>query len=189
MAGKDHFVPIALTTVIPSFSSLLLPRGMMLHLPGPWPLLLLLLLGSWGPVPPAAAPPPGVTAVRWFITEHVRAGPVRCSTEMPQINYRPNICKGQNTFLQESFQNVVATCQQPNMNCKNGLGNCHKSAGRVNMTYCLLTGRRPQCTYRTTYQNQFYIVACNNSQPGYPPNLLLPVHLDDTVPLGPTHFG
>ena len=188
MAGKDHFVPIALTTVIPSFSFLLLPSWMMLCLPGPWPLLLL-LLGSWGPVPPAAARPPGFTAVQWFQTQHLRANQVQCRTEMPRINNLLPKCKGRNTFLVESFQNVLATCQQPNRTCKNGLGNCHQSAGRVSMTNCLLIGSQPQCSYRTTYQNQFYIVACNDSQPGYPPNLLLPIHLDDTVPLGPTHFG
>ncbi|VCW67633.1 unnamed protein product, partial [Gulo gulo] len=151
---------------------------MMLDLLGPF-LLLLVLLGSWGPVP-LAARPRNVTRVQWFEIQHIRAGPVQCRMEMSRVNNYTQHCKPGNTFLHSSLQNVATTCLLTNMTCRNGQNNCYQSANRIGMTYCSRTqGTYPNCNYSTTLQNWFYVVACERHQRGFPPNQLLPVHLDE----------
>ncbi|XP_059037002.1 ribonuclease K3-like [Mustela lutreola] len=151
---------------------------MMLDLLGPFPLLLL-LLGSWGPVHPLGAWAQPPTRAQWFAIQHISTGPVQCNMAMRRVNNYNQRCKPQNTFLHDTFQNVAATCLLPNRTCKNGQNNCHQSANRIGMTYCSHTGGTyPNCRYSTTPQNQFYTVACNPPQPGDPPYPLVPVHLD-----------
>uniref|UniRef100_A0A452QHP9 Ribonuclease A-domain domain-containing protein n=1 Tax=Ursus americanus TaxID=9643 RepID=A0A452QHP9_URSAM len=151
---------------------------MMLNLLGPFPLLLL-LLGSWGPVDPLGAWAQPRTRAQWFAIQHISGGPVQCNNAMRRVNNNNQRCKPQNTFLHTTFRNVAATCRLPTRPCRNGQNNCHRSARPIGMTFCNLTGGRfPNCRYRTTRQNQFYTVACNRPQPGDPPYPLVPVHLD-----------
>ncbi|XP_022377225.1 ribonuclease K3-like [Enhydra lutris kenyoni] len=168
---------------------------MMLDLLGPFPLLLVLLV-SWGPVP-LAARPRNVTRVQWFEIQRIRAGPVQCGTEMSRVNNYTQHCKPGNTFLHSSLQNVATTCLLTNFffffltnnSCRNGQNNCYQSANRIGMTYCSRTqGTYPNCNYSTTLQNQFYVLGCERHQRGFPPNQLLPVHLDKTIPLVHLHF-
>uniref|UniRef100_A0A452T3Y1 Ribonuclease A-domain domain-containing protein n=1 Tax=Ursus maritimus TaxID=29073 RepID=A0A452T3Y1_URSMA len=137
-------------------------EDMMLDLLGPFPLLLL-LLGSWAPVHPLGDCAQPSATLRTFIIKHLRAGPVQCNREMPRVNILNRRCKGQNTFLHDSLNNVAATCLLPSMNCTNSTRtNCHQSASPIGMTYCNLTGGRfPNCSYSTTPQHRFYVVACD----------------------------
>ncbi|XP_004402206.1 PREDICTED: ribonuclease K6 [Odobenus rosmarus divergens] len=151
---------------------------MMLDLLGPFPLLLL-LLGSWGSVHPLGAWAQRPSRAQWFAIQHISAGPVQCNNAMSVVNIYNQRCKPQNTFLQDSYHNVAATCLLPNRICRNGQNNCHQSANPIRMTYCYHTGGSyPNCRYSTTLQNQLYTVACNPPQPGDPPYPLVPVHLD-----------
>ncbi|XP_039101141.1 ribonuclease K6 [Hyaena hyaena] len=151
---------------------------MMLDFLGRFPLLLL-LLGLWEPVHPLCAQPQSLTRAQWFEIQHVRSSHVNCNREMNGVNNYTRNCKSHNTFLQDSFKNVSDTCLLPNVTCKNGLRNCHQSPQRINMTDCNLTaGRYPICSYRNSYPQMFYIIACDPPQQGDPPYPLVPVHLD-----------
>uniref|UniRef100_A0A673TFP7 Ribonuclease A family member k6 n=2 Tax=Suricata suricatta TaxID=37032 RepID=A0A673TFP7_SURSU len=151
---------------------------MMLDLLGRFPLLLL-LLGLWGPVCPLCAQPPPLTRAQWFKIQHVRSSLVNCNREMNGVNNYTQNCKSRNTFLQDSFKSVSDTCLLPNITCKNGLHNCHKSQRPISMTNCSLTaGRYPNCNYKTSYPQKFYIIACDPPQQGDPPYPWVPVHLD-----------
>jgi len=151
---------------------------MMLDLLGLFPLILL-LLGSCGPVQPLGAWAQHLTEAQKFEISHIRSGPVQCHNEMPRVNSLKGKCKGENTFLHDSFRNVAATCLLPNRICRNGQNNCHQSTNPIRMTYCYHTGGTyPDCRYSTTPKYQFYTVACNRPQPGDPPYRLVPVHLD-----------
>ncbi|XP_047592993.1 ribonuclease K6-like [Lutra lutra] len=161
----------------------------MLDLLGPFPLLLV-LLGSWEPVSPLDDWAQSSVTVQTFMLRHLRPGPVNCQTAMPRVNLQDRRCKPENTFLHDTLENVAATCGLRNMTCRNGRDNCYRSRYRINMTYCNRTrATYPNCSYSTTLQNQFYVVACECRQPGFPPNRLLPVHLDETTPLVHLHFG
>ncbi|XP_030881834.1 ribonuclease K3-like [Leptonychotes weddellii] len=150
---------------------------MMLDLLGPFPLFLL-LLGSSGPGLASGAWAQ-LTGFQKFIIKHIGVAPVQCNNAMHAVNNLNRICKPQNTFLHDSIQNVSDTCLLPNIRCKNKRDNCHRSANPIGMTYCNLTGGTyPDCRYSTTPQYQRYTVACNPPEPGDPPYLLVPVHLD-----------
>uniref|UniRef100_A0A8D1JSU5 Epididymal protein 3B n=1 Tax=Sus scrofa TaxID=9823 RepID=A0A8D1JSU5_PIG len=87
-------------------------------------------------------------------------------------------CKPQNTFLHDSFQDVVTACNLPNITCKNGQNNCHQSAKPVSLTQCSFTGGNyPNCRYKDAAQYKFFIVACK----GDPPYPFVPVHLDKII--------
>uniref|UniRef100_A0A8D1U3T1 Ribonuclease A-domain domain-containing protein n=1 Tax=Sus scrofa TaxID=9823 RepID=A0A8D1U3T1_PIG len=87
-------------------------------------------------------------------------------------------CKPQNTFLHDSFQDVVTACNLPNITCKNGQNNCHQSAKPVSLTQCTFTGGNyPNCRYKDAAQYKFFIVACK----GDPPYPFVPVHLDKII--------
>uniref|UniRef100_G1MB87 Ribonuclease A-domain domain-containing protein n=1 Tax=Ailuropoda melanoleuca TaxID=9646 RepID=G1MB87_AILME len=152
---------------------------MMLDLLGPFPLLLL-LLGSWGPVHPLGDWAQPSATVRTFQIKHLREHRVQCNREMRRVNILDQRCKDQNTFLYDSLHNVAATCLLPSMRCRNRTQmNCHQSESPINMTYCNLTGGRfPNCRYSTALQYRFYVVACNPRLPRDPPYPLVPVHLD-----------
>uniref|UniRef100_A0A7N5P3F2 Ribonuclease A-domain domain-containing protein n=1 Tax=Ailuropoda melanoleuca TaxID=9646 RepID=A0A7N5P3F2_AILME len=151
---------------------------MMLGLLGPFPLLLL-LLGSWGPVHPLGASAQPRTRAQWFAIQHISGGPVQCNNAMRRVNNNNQRCKPQNTFLHTTFPIEERRGVGELQGQENGQNNCHRSARRIGMTYCNLTGGRfPNCRYRTTPQNRFYTVACNRRQPGDPPYRLVPVHLD-----------
>ncbi|XP_045863779.1 ribonuclease K3-like [Meles meles] len=153
---------------------------MMLNLLGPFPLLLV-LLGSWEPVHPLDDWAQSSVTVQTFMLRHLRPHPVNCQTAMPRVNLQNRRCKPENTFLHDSLNNVAATCLLRNITCRNGRTNCHRSRYRIRMTYCLYTGGTDRnCSYSTTPQNRFYVVACERRQRGFPPNRLLPVHLDKT---------
>ncbi|KAL2790269.1 ribonuclease K6 precursor [Daubentonia madagascariensis] len=145
-------------------------------------LLLLLLLGLWGPVCPLCAQPKHLTRAHWFEIQHIRPNPLQCNRAMSGVNNYTRHCKPQNTFLHDSFQNVAAACDLLNIVCKNGRNNCHQSSKPVNMTDCRLTsGKYPQCRYRDVAQYKFFIVACDPPQKSDPPYHLVPVHLDSIV--------
>ncbi|XP_012905916.1 ribonuclease K3-like [Mustela putorius furo] len=75
--------------------------------------------------------------------------------------------------------NVTITCSWPNRTCRPRGNNCHQSANPINVTSHYHTrGRYPDCSYSTTPQNKFYVVAWDPHQPGYSPNCLTPVGLD-----------
>nr|XP_012608136.2 LOW QUALITY PROTEIN: ribonuclease 8-like [Microcebus murinus] len=146
-------------------------------------LLLLLLLGLWVANTPVSAKPRHMTSSQWFQTQHVQPSPQGCNSAMRHINKYTKHCKNLNTFLHESFSGVVATCQSPNIACKNGHENCHKSQEPVSLTSCEHTsGKYPDCRYKERQMDAFFIVACDPPQQednvGYP---LVPVHLDDVV--------
>ncbi|XP_022377214.1 ribonuclease K3-like [Enhydra lutris kenyoni] len=157
---------------------------MMLDFLGPFPLLLL-LLGSWGLVHPLCHSAQPSTSVQTFTIQHLRASPAQCNSAMRLVNNPNWTCIGQNSFLQDSIlelhhlQNVTITCSWPNRTCRPHGNNCHQSANPTNTTSCYHTGGRyPDCSYSTTPQNRFYVVAWDPRQPGYPPNRLTPVGLD-----------
>ncbi|XP_004694743.1 PREDICTED: ribonuclease K6 [Condylura cristata] len=144
--------------------------------------LFLALLGLWGPVLPLCAWPNYLTRAHWFEIQHIQPSPLQCTKAMSGVNNYTQHCKPENTFLHDSFQNVAATCDLPNITCKNGQKNCHQSPKPVNMTQCSLTqGKYPNCNYREVAQHKFFIIACNRPQKSDPPYQLVPVHLDKVV--------
>ncbi|XP_036303742.1 ribonuclease 7 [Pipistrellus kuhlii] len=147
------------------------------------PLVLLLLLGLWVAEVPISAKPKGMTSAQWFQTQHVQPSPKACKGAMGNINKHTKHCKPLNTFLHESFSSVAATCQSPNIACKNGQNNCHQSKGPVSLTSCELTsGKYPNCNYKENATHASYIIACNPPQKGDAKQFhLVPVHLDKVV--------
>nr|XP_010333412.1 ribonuclease 8-like [Saimiri boliviensis boliviensis] len=147
------------------------------------PLLLLLLLGLWVVEIPVSAKPKGMTPSQWFKTQHVQPSPRACNSAMRNINNYNKRCKDLNTFLHEPFSSVAATCQTPNITCKNGHHkNCHQSHGSLSLTMCRLTsGKYPDCRYKEEHLKKSYIVACDPPQQGDPEYSLVPVHLDKVV--------
>nr|CDG31991.1 TPA: ribonuclease A E2 [Callithrix jacchus] len=159
------------------------PSGeMALAREGCCPLLLLLLLELWVTEIPVSAKQKGMTPSQWFKTQHVQPSPQACDLAMRNINNYKKWCKDLNTFLHEPFSSVAATCQTPNITCKNGHKNCHQSHGPVSLTMCGLTsGKYLNCRYKEEHQNKSYIVACDPLQQGDPEYPLVPVHLDKVV--------
>ncbi|XP_057581052.1 ribonuclease 7-like [Hippopotamus amphibius kiboko] len=147
------------------------------------PLLLLLLLGLWVVEDPVSAKPSHMTSAQWFETQHVQPRPQRCDHAMRKINKYSKRCKVLNTFLHESFSNVTATCQTPNIACKRHRKNCHQSQKPVSLTMCKLTSRRyPDCRYKEKKLMAPYIVACDPPQNGDSGKFkLVPVHLDNVL--------
>nr|Q8SPZ4.1 RecName: Full=Ribonuclease 8; Short=RNase 8; Flags: Precursor [Saguinus oedipus]AAL89650.1 RNase 8 [Saguinus oedipus] len=146
------------------------------------PLLLLLLLGLWVAEIPVSAKPESMTPSQWFKTQDVQPSPQACDSAMRNINNYKKWCKDLNTFLHEPFSSVAATCQTPNITCKNGHKNCHQSHRPVSLTMCgLISGKYLNCKYKEEHQNKSYIVACDPPQQGDPEYPLVPVHLDKVV--------
>ncbi|XP_037357844.1 ribonuclease 7-like [Talpa occidentalis] len=144
-------------------------------------LLLLLLLGLWVAEVPVSAKPKNMTSAQWFETQHVQLSPQQCNAAMANINKYMKRCKNINTFLHEPFSTVAATCQTPNIACKNGRDNCHQSQECVSSTSCELTsGTYPGCKYKERQMDAFFIVACEPPQAKDNQSYqLVPVHLDN----------
>ncbi|KAG8509757.1 Ribonuclease 7 [Galemys pyrenaicus] len=147
------------------------------------PLLLLLLLGLWVAEVPVSAKPKNMTSAQWFETQHVQPNHQQCNTAMANINKYTKNCKNLNTFLHESFSEVATTCHTPKIACKNGRDNCHQSQKRMFLTQCQLTsGKYPDCRYKETQMNAFFIVACEAPQAKDDQSYqLVPVHLDKVI--------
>lgn len=144
--------------------------------------LLLLLLGMWWAVRPLGAVPKNLTKARWFEIQHIQSRLLPCNKAMSGVNNYTRHCKPENTFLHNSFQDVIAVCDLPNIICKNGQHNCHQSPKPVNLTQCnLIAGRYPDCRYHDAAQYKFFVVACDPPQKTDPPYHLVPVHLDKIV--------
>ncbi|XP_017203665.1 ribonuclease 8 [Oryctolagus cuniculus] len=143
-------------------------------------LLLLLLLGLWVAERPVTAKPKNMTSAQWFETQHVQPTPQPCNSAMSRINQYTKHCKSLNTFLHESFTSVIPTCNTPNVACKNGRNNCHKSPQPVSLSTCAhVSGSYPGCKYKEKHLKKAYIVACDPPQKGDSwHSKLLPVHLD-----------
>ncbi|XP_020033171.1 ribonuclease K6 [Castor canadensis] len=143
---------------------------------------LLLLVGLWTLVCPRCAQPKHLTKAHWFEIQHIQLSPQQCNMAMSGVNNYTQHCKPENTFLHNSFQNVAAACDLPNITCKNGENNCHLSAQPVNMTQCRLrVGKYPDCLYSHAVQDKFFIIACAPPQKSDPPYHLVPIHLDKIV--------
>ncbi|XP_070374902.1 non-secretory ribonuclease-like [Equus asinus] len=147
-------------------------------------LCLLLLLGILGMVISYHATPASLTRAQWFEIQHIKnMTHRRCNNEMLRVNNYTKRCKNINTFLHTTFAFVASVCNTPNVTCPTtGYMNCHNSSVQVDITDCNLTSA-PQpyknCTYRQTSARKYFIVACNNSQPGdNAAYSVVPVHLD-----------
>ncbi|KAM6201997.1 ribonuclease K6-like [Rhynchocyon petersi] len=153
---------------------------MVLDLLGRFPHLLL-LLGLLGPRCLLCTWPKNFTRAQWFEIQHIHSNP-QCNKAMSGVNKYTQHCKPENTFLHDSLDDVTAVCDLPQIICKNGQNNCHRSPKPINMTHCSLTaGSYPNCRYRDVALFKFFIVACNPPQKGDPPCPLVPVHLDKIV--------
>ncbi|XP_005862070.2 PREDICTED: LOW QUALITY PROTEIN: ribonuclease K3 [Myotis brandtii] len=169
-----NFTLIASTTTV---SSLFLHRKMVLDLLECFPPLLL-LLGLWGPVYSLYALPKNLTKAQWFEIQHIQPSPLQCNKAMHGVNNYTQHCKPQNTFLHDSFQNVVAACELPKSVCKKG----HQSPKPINLTNCNLTaGKYPNCHHKDAALYKFFIIACDLTHKRDPPSHLVPVHLDKVV--------
>ncbi|XP_006883173.1 PREDICTED: ribonuclease 8 [Elephantulus edwardii] len=146
-------------------------------------LLLALLLGLWVAEVPVSAKPHDMTSSQWFETQHVQPSLESCNTAMRNINKYTKRCKSLNTFIHSSFSNVAATCEAPNVTCKNGRENCHLSQEPAFMTMCdHVSGRYPDCNYKEKYVDAYFIVACDPAQQtDYQGYELVPVHFDEVV--------
>ncbi|EHB08179.1 Ribonuclease K6 [Heterocephalus glaber] len=139
---------------------------------------LLLLLGLLCPLWAVSQP---FTRFQWFAIQHVSPNPIAsCNVAMRPINQHLPRCKGTNTFLHDSLQNVINVCSLPNMRCQNGVNNCHRSASPVNKTVCRLIrgSTKPNCRYTARAMVANFVVACSPPRAGDPPDPLVPVHLD-----------
>ncbi|XP_037357817.1 ribonuclease pancreatic-like [Talpa occidentalis] len=76
-----------------------------------------------------------------------------------------------NTFVHASLAAVQAVCREPNIRCRNGQNNCHRSRNQMSITDCILTRRRPSPNYRTINRRASIIIACVGNPP-------VPVHFD-----------
>ncbi|XP_004609567.1 ribonuclease K6 isoform X2 [Sorex araneus] len=143
--------------------------------------LFFLLLGFWLPVWPLAMPR-NLTKAKWFEIQHIQPTPLQCEKAMSIVNNYTHHCKPENTFLHASFQDVAATCNMPNIDCKNGWKNCHQSPNPVSMTHCKLnSGKYPTCRYKDAARYKFFIIACEAPEKKDPSYQLVPVHLDRIV--------
>lgn len=144
--------------------------------------LFLLILGLWMPACPLNVWPKRLTKAQWFEIQHIQPKSLQCNKAMNVVNNYTLHCKPENSFLHDSFQNVAATCNLPNIVCKNGRKNCYQSPKPVNLTQCsLISGKYPLCRYRDAAQYKFFIIACEAPQKKDPPYKLVPVHLDKLV--------
>ncbi|XP_037357818.1 ribonuclease pancreatic-like [Talpa occidentalis] len=69
-----------------------------------------------------------------------------------------------NTFVHASLAAVQAVCREPNIRCKNGRNNCHRSRNQMSITDCILTRRYPIPNYKTINRKKFIIIACLGNQ-------------------------
>lgn len=82
-----------------------------------------------------------------------------------------NRCKTFNTFVHEDIWSIRNICGTDNVQCKNGMMNCHE--GVVRVTDCRETGssRAPNCRYRAAARTRRVVIACEG-------NPEVPVHFD-----------
>ncbi|XP_020839784.1 ribonuclease 8-like [Phascolarctos cinereus] len=135
--------------------------------------------------------PPGFTRAQWFNEQHVQYPKtiasndnIYCNNEMRRINNHTSRCKSFNTFLNYLGPAVIKVCLEPNISCMNpAMQNCHNSTTDVPLTNCQLTsGRYPNCSYRGTSKQAYFVVACDPPVPAdHSRSKLLPVHLDSTT--------
>ncbi|XP_032712990.1 ribonuclease K3-like [Lontra canadensis] len=110
--------------------------------------------------------------------QHLRPSTAQCNSAMCLVN-NPNWTWKNNLDTSKASGGKASDICWPNRTCRPRGNNCHQSANPINMTSCYHTGGRyPDCSYSTTPQNRFYIVAWDPRQPGYPPSCLTPVGLD-----------
>ncbi|ELK26233.1 PREDICTED: ribonuclease 4 [Myotis davidii] len=111
-----------------------------------------------------------------FLRQHVESrGPggtkLYCNTMMQTRGMTTPTCKQFNTFIHENIGTISNICNATNIQCKNGMMNCH--AGVVRVTDCKDTGSSPspKCSYQATASTRRIVIACQG-------NPLVPVHLD-----------
>ncbi|XP_037358860.1 ribonuclease pancreatic-like [Talpa occidentalis] len=93
-------------------------------------------------------------------------GPNYCKKEMKSRNISGKQC---NTFVHEPMEAVQAVCLEPNITCKNGRDNCHKSRSPMSITECFR--KKGRSSYKAINEKRYIIIACKG-------NPLLPVHYD-----------
>ncbi|XP_043836445.1 ribonuclease K3-like [Dromiciops gliroides] len=134
--------------------------------------------------------PRDFTPAQWFKKQHVqypktkvRNNDIYCNNEMRKVNNYTHQCKAFNTFLNYKYEDIISVCSKPNITCKNGKHNCHKSTSSIPITSCDLTsGCYSNCHYHGTSQVAYFVVACNPPLPAdYSKSKFLPVHLDSTT--------
>uniref|UniRef100_A0A4X2LX18 Ribonuclease A-domain domain-containing protein n=1 Tax=Vombatus ursinus TaxID=29139 RepID=A0A4X2LX18_VOMUR len=138
--------------------------------------------------------PPGFTEAQWFNEQHVQYPKtivsndnIYCNNEMRRVNNHIHRCKSFNTFLNYMLPDVISVCLKPNITCRNPkMQNCHNSTTAVPLTNCELTNLRaggyPNCRYRGTSKQAYFVVACDPPVPAdHSRSKLLPVHLDSTT--------
>nr|AGF41086.1 RNase1 beta4 [Tadarida insignis] len=96
-----------------------------------------------------------------------------CNQMMRRRRMTVGMCKPVNIFVHEPLKDVEDICIEPNILCKNGQNNCHKSKFLMNVTACRLTNgsRYPKCKYHTSPTMRQITVACLGDP-------YVPVHLD-----------
>nr|XP_003474577.2 ribonuclease 4-like isoform X1 [Cavia porcellus] len=94
-----------------------------------------------------------------------------CNLMMQRRRMTSPRCKPFNSFIHEDIWNIRSICSTSNVECKNGLMNCH--TGVVKVTDCRETGnsRAPNCRYRAMARTRQVVVACEGSPE-------VPVHFD-----------
>nr|AGF41079.1 RNase1 beta1 [Tadarida brasiliensis] len=98
--------------------------------------------------------------------------PNYCNQMMRRRRMTEGRCKPVNTFVHEPLVDVRAICIQPNIRCRNGQNNCHKSRSSMRVTDCRLKNgsRYPNCAYHTSPAKRQITVACDGNR--------VPVHFD-----------
>ncbi|XP_006190895.2 eosinophil cationic protein [Camelus dromedarius] len=145
----------------------------------------LLLLGLLGMVISLHAPPANLTRAQWFEIQHINMAHSQCDPAMQVVNSYRGVCKDKNTFLHTTFAQVAHVCTTKNVACRNRRMNCHKSPGRVPLTFCNLTkieSNYTKCKYSQMKMQMIYIVACEQRSPQDNATYsLVPVHLDNII--------
>ncbi|XP_005874438.1 PREDICTED: ribonuclease 4 [Myotis brandtii] len=93
-----------------------------------------------------------------------------CNTEMQRRGMTLSGCKQLNTFIHAGISTINNICNAPNIQCKNGMMNCH--AGSVSVTDCTYTGGSApyNCRYQATPSTRPVVIACQV--------MPMPVHFD-----------
>ncbi|XP_037357819.1 ribonuclease pancreatic-like [Talpa occidentalis] len=106
-----------------------------------------------------------------FENDHMDPGngpfsPNYCNKEMENRNISGKLF---NTFVHQPVEAVQAVCLEPNITCKNGQNNCHKSRSPMSITECIR--EKGPSDYNTINKRRHIVIACEG-------NPLLPVHYD-----------
>uniref|UniRef100_A0A8D2AP86 Ribonuclease A-domain domain-containing protein n=1 Tax=Sciurus vulgaris TaxID=55149 RepID=A0A8D2AP86_SCIVU len=143
-----------------------------------------LLLGLIGIIFSSQAPPSNITWAQWFKIQHINMAHPQCDDAMQVVNGYRRRCKGKNTFLNTTFDDVAQVCETPNITCRTTNTNCHNSSVQVPLVDCIITkyaSNYVNCKYRNKFATKCYIVACaNRSEQNNTTYPMVPVHLDGT---------